>query len=80
MKTLATITLALAATAASSVVQAGDNRCVGVITASWQPLMRVVDDQGEAVCRFDQNSKLGQQNSSQVPSRHGLRDRAAIAT
>ena len=62
MKTLTTIALALTITAASSgISQAGDNRCVGVITASWQPLMRVVDDQGEAVCRFDHLSKVGQQ-------------------
>ena len=78
MKTLATITLALAVTAASSVAQAGDNRCVVAITASWQPLMRVVDDQGEAVCCFD-HLEGWPAYPAHVPGRHGLRDRAAAA-
>jgi hypothetical protein len=66
-KTFTIAALALAVTAASSVAQAGDNRCLGVITASWQPLLRVVDDQGEAVCRFDDRSKVGKQILSKCP-------------
>jgi hypothetical protein len=70
MKALTAIALTLAMMAASSSSsQAGDNRCVGVITdpPPWRPLMLVVDDQNEEVCRFDDRSKVGKQILRKCP-------------
>ena len=70
MKTIAIAVLALAiAAASSSSSQAGDNRCVGVITAvaPWHPTLRIIDDQDEEVCRFDPLSKVGKRILSKCP-------------
>ena len=74
MKTLATIALTLAITAASSASYAGDNRCLGTVTnqPGWRPaslpvVVMIIDDQDEEVCRFDPTSKVGQQILRKCP-------------
>lgn len=70
MKTITIAALALAITTASSgISQAGDNRCLGVITAvaPWHPTLRVIDDRDGEVCRFDPYSKVGKQILRKCP-------------
>jgi hypothetical protein len=70
MKIPTATTLALATiTATAGIAQAGDNRCVGVVTLvePWHPTLRVIDDQDEEACRFDPTSNVGKQILRKCP-------------